>query len=212
MAQRVAAATEGILNRETPRQPACTVTKRTHFLQQEMPTNTHKKRGERTKKEESLFFRFLRALVSRQRSGNMRNYPPERHRCQTRSFTLREKRMDTSQPQVIDLAALATNAGTNKTAGAVWSLVSTDLNLNLLHFGNGDRVAAHINSEVDVIGLVIAGEGTIALDGRQERLQPGKFFFVPKGARRAIQSRSPDFAYLSCHRRRAGLMPTRASR
>ncbi len=118
--------------------------------------------------------------------------------------------MDTSQPQVIDLAALATDASTNETAGAVWSLVSAELNLNLLHFGDGDGVAPHINNEVDVIGLVIAGEGTLDLDGHQECLQPGRLFFVPKGARRAIQSRSPDFAYLSCHRRRAGLMPTRA--
>lgn len=120
--------------------------------------------------------------------------------------------MDTSLPQVIDLAALATDASTNKTAGAVWSLVSADLNLNLLHFEDGDGVAAHSNNEVDVIGLVIAGEGTLDLDGHQERLQPGHLFYIPKGARRAIQSRSPDFAYLSCHRRRAGLMPTRASR
>jgi quercetin dioxygenase-like cupin family protein len=120
--------------------------------------------------------------------------------------------MDTSQAQVIDLAALAAEARTSEAAGAVWSLVSADLNLNLLHFGAGDGVAAHINNEVDVIGLVIAGEGTLELDGRQERLRPGHLFFVPKGARRAITSRSQDFAYLSCHRRRAGLMPTRAQR
>ncbi len=120
--------------------------------------------------------------------------------------------MDTPSSQVIDLMAFATNAYTNETPGAIWSLVSTDLNLNLLHFGDGDGVAAHINNEVDIIGLVIAGEGTIELDGRQERLRPGRLFFVPKGARRAITSRSSDFMYLSCHRRRAGLMPTRAER
>lgn len=118
--------------------------------------------------------------------------------------------MDTLQAQVIDLAALAAHASANEASGAIWSLASTDLNLNVLHFGDGDGVASHINNEVDVIGLVIAGEGTIDLDGRQERLQPGLLFFVPKGARRAITSRSSDFAYLSCHRRRAGLMPTRA--
>ena len=118
--------------------------------------------------------------------------------------------METAAAQVIDLAALATAAGANKAAGAIWSLVSTDLNLNLLHFEEGDGVAAHINNEVDVIGLVIAGEGTLDLDGRQEHVQPGQLFFVPKGVRRAITARSSDFAYLSCHRRRAGLMPTRA--
>jgi quercetin dioxygenase-like cupin family protein len=119
--------------------------------------------------------------------------------------------METPQAQVIDLAAFAAAASASEAAGAVWSLASKDLNLNLLHFRSGDGVAAHINNEVDVIGLVIAGEGTLDLDGRQERLQPGRLFFVPSGARRAIISRSSDFSYLSCHRRRAGLMPTRAT-
>ncbi len=118
--------------------------------------------------------------------------------------------METAAAQVIDLAALAKAAGTDETAGAVWSLVSADLNLNLLHFGDGDGVAAHINTEVDVIGVVIAGEGTLELDGRQEHLMPGHLFFIPKGIRRAITARGSNFAYLSCHRRRAGLMPTRA--
>lgn len=114
--------------------------------------------------------------------------------------------------QVIDLAALATQASADDRAGAVWSLASIDLNLNLLHFAAGDGVEAHINREVDVIGLVIAGEGILELEDHQERLRPGLLFFIPKGAGRAIRSSSADFAYLSCHRRRAGLMPTRASR
>ncbi|HEU5368146.1 MAG TPA: cupin domain-containing protein [Ktedonobacterales bacterium] len=118
--------------------------------------------------------------------------------------------METTAAQVIDLAALANEAGANETAGAVWSLVSADLNLNLLHFEDGDGVAAHTNNEVDVIGLVIAGEGTLDLDSRQEHLRPGQLFFIPRGVQRAITARSSDFAYLSCHRRRAGLMPTRA--
>jgi quercetin dioxygenase-like cupin family protein len=118
--------------------------------------------------------------------------------------------MDTPQAQVHDLTAFAAAASASGTAGAVWSLVSTDLNLNLLHFSDDDGVAAHVNNEVDVIGLVITGEGTLDLDGQQERLQQGRLFFVPRGARRAIISRSSDFTYLSCHRRRAGLMPTRA--
>lgn len=116
--------------------------------------------------------------------------------------------MDTPQAQVLDLSTFAAA----ETTGAIWSLVSTDLNLNVLHFNAGDGVAAHINSEVDVIGFVIAGEGTLELDDRQERLQPGRLFFVPTGTRRTITSRSSDFTYLSCHRRRAGLLPTRAQR
>lgn len=120
--------------------------------------------------------------------------------------------MNPTQAQVIDLGALAAQASANGDVGAVWSLASADLNLNLLHFSAGDGVETHSNREVDVVGLVIAGEGILELDDRQERLRPGLLFFIPKGARRAIRSASADFAYLSCHRRRAGLMPTRASR
>ena len=120
--------------------------------------------------------------------------------------------MSPTQAQVIDLGVLAAQASAGDSAGAVWSLASADLNLNLLHFSAGDGVEAHSNREVDVIGLVIAGEGILELDDHQERLRPGLLFFIPKGARRAIRSASADFAYLSCHRRRAGLMPTRASR
>jgi mannose-6-phosphate isomerase-like protein (cupin superfamily) len=153
---------------------------------------------------------WARQQGSGQRGGNMRHYTW--HAIEANRLQLPRKHMETRQAQIIDLAAIATQASANETVGAIWSLVSTDLNLNVLHFGDGDGVAAHINNEVDVLGLVIAGEGVLDLDGRQERLQPGLLFFIPKGARRSITSRSSDFTYLSCHRRRAGLMPTRAER
>ena len=120
--------------------------------------------------------------------------------------------MNPTQAPVMDLAELASQASASGGAGAVWSLASADLILSLLHFSAGDGVEAHINHQVDVISLVIAGEGVLELDDRQERLRPGLLFFIPKGARRAIRSSSADFAYLSCYLRRAGLMPTRASR
>lgn len=121
--------------------------------------------------------------------------------------------MSQPAPQIHDLAALAA-ASTSATAatGPIWSLASADLNLNLLHFTSGDGVPDHINAEVDVVGLVIAGTGMVEIDGRAETLRPGCLFFMPKGARRAIRAGSDDFAYLTCHRRRAGLMPTRRSR
>ena len=120
--------------------------------------------------------------------------------------------MSQPAPQIHDLAALAA-ASTSATAvtGPIWSLASADLNLNLLRFTSGDGVPDHINAEVDVVGLVIAGTGTVEIDGRVEALRPGCLFFIPKGARRAIRATSDDFAYLTCHRRRAGLMPTRRS-
>jgi quercetin dioxygenase-like cupin family protein len=119
--------------------------------------------------------------------------------------------MDGQEPQVVDLAALAASVG-QADAGAIWSLGSADLNLNLVSFADGDGVESHVNSEVDVIGLVIRGDGVLEIDGRTERLKPGVLFFMPKGATRAIHAGAGELAYLTCHRRRAGLMPKRATR
>lgn len=117
--------------------------------------------------------------------------------------------IERGESRVVDLARTAAEAVAAGGVGAVWSLASADLNLNLLRFAAGDGVAAHVNAEVDVMGVVIAGEGVLELDGREERLVPGMLFFLPRGARRGLRALSDDFAYLSCHRRRAGLMPTR---
>lgn len=107
--------------------------------------------------------------------------------------------------EVVDLAALAARAGA---AGAVWGQQSADLAVNLVVFSIGDGVAAHINSEVDVLLVGITGEGAVEIDGARRLLRARQALLIPKGASRAIQSRSDPFAYLSCHRRRAGIWPT----
>jgi quercetin dioxygenase-like cupin family protein len=119
--------------------------------------------------------------------------------------------MESVQAQVADLAAVVGRAAAGGMAGAVWSLASADLNLNLVRFPRGDGVAAHVNDELDVAGVVLAGEGVLELEGREEPLRAGTLFFVPKGARRAIRATGAELAYLSFHRRRPGLMPARAA-
>jgi len=105
----------------------------------------------------------------------------------------------------IDLrSVLATNAG----QGAIWTLAGEELNVNLVVWGDGRGVDEHINSEVEVLLLGIEGEGTVTIDGEQTVLRGGQLMIIPKGSRRAIRATSERFAYLSCHRRRGGLMPT----
>lgn len=124
--------------------------------------------------------------------------------------------METTSARMVDLAALAADAARASRPGAVWSLGSADLNLNLIHLGPGQQVEAHVNAEVDVILVGVAGAGVVALgdgaDEREERLALGLLCVIPKGVRRAIRADGGDLAYLTCHRRRAGLMPTRAPR
>ncbi len=116
------------------------------------------------------------------------------------------------EAQILDLADIVTQARDAGIIGPAWSFASADLNVNLVRFQVGDGVAAHVNTEVDVLGIVVTGEGIVEIGEREERVRAGQLFFVPKGTRRATRAVSDDFAYLTCHRRRAGLMPGRAPR
>ena len=116
------------------------------------------------------------------------------------------------QPQTpaqrLDLAARQAEAEQQQRAGAIASLVGADLNVNLVRLLPDDYLEAHINTEVDVLLVGIAGAGTVELDGGDESLDAGSAIYVPKTARRAIRAGSQGVTYLTCHRRRGGLMPT----
>ena len=106
--------------------------------------------------------------------------------------------------QIVDLAALAQAA---KASGVIWARESEDLDVNLLVFAAGEGVSEHVNAEVDVLLVGIAGAGAVTIDGTSQHLTAGDTIVIPKGARRGIQSMSDRFVYLSCHRRRGGLWP-----
>jgi quercetin dioxygenase-like cupin family protein len=106
---------------------------------------------------------------------------------------------------IVDLAALATSG---PDAGPVWTHQTNDLNVNLVVFTAGNGVAEHVNAEVDVLVVGIAGQGRVDMDGRAHSLGAGQALVIPNGARRAIRAESARFAYLTCHRRRAALWPT----
>jgi mannose-6-phosphate isomerase-like protein (cupin superfamily) len=115
----------------------------------------------------------------------------------------------TVQTGLVDLGALARAANV---PGAAWTNQSDDLNANLLVFRSGEGVHAHVNAEVDVLLIGIAGEGIVEVDGVSNELRPGLALVIPKGARRGTRALSDHFAYVTCHRRRAGLWPSRKPR
>jgi quercetin dioxygenase-like cupin family protein len=103
----------------------------------------------------------------------------------------------------VDAAAFAAGS-----AEAVpWSTRSADLNVNLLNFQVGDGVAPHVNAEVDVLLVGVAGEGEVLAGAASYPLQAGRVVLIPKGLERSTRATSEHFAYLSCHRARRGLMP-----
>jgi len=108
----------------------------------------------------------------------------------------------------VDLAAITQAASA---PGAAWTHESEDLHVNLLVFASGEGVAEHVNDEVDVLVVSIAGTGAVTVDGTRHILSTGQALVIPKSARRSTTGMSAPFAYLTCHRRRAGLRPSRDS-
>lgn len=108
-------------------------------------------------------------------------------------------------PVIVDPDELLARAGHD---GPVWSFNSEQMNINLLRLSAGAGIDAHVNHEVDVFGVVVAGKGVLVLEDEEQHLHAGQAFLIPRGMRRAIRSAGGDFAYLSCHRRRKALMPS----
>jgi len=106
---------------------------------------------------------------------------------------------------LIDLAEALRQAGNN---GPIWSVNSEQLNINLLRLPTGDGVAAHANTGVDVVFVIFEGTVELTVDGENYALGPGRAVVVPRGATRALWCTAGPLVYLTCHRRRAGLMPS----
>lgn len=92
--------------------------------------------------------------------------------------------------------------------GAVWSLTSTDLNMNVVVISADTPIQRHLNREVDVVVIAVAGEGLVVVDEDEYRLRPQEVLVIPKGSWRSIRPANATFGYMTIHRRRAGLWPT----
>ena len=102
----------------------------------------------------------------------------------------------------VDLAALAAKGDGR---GVVWSLAGVrDLDSNLVRLPSGEAMPEHV-AEIDVLLLVVAGDGEIEVEGEPAPLRAGTLIFLPKGARRHIAAGKETLAYLTAHPRREGL-------
>jgi mannose-6-phosphate isomerase-like protein (cupin superfamily) len=126
-----------------------------------------------------------------------------------RADSSRSAELSAAPGPMVDLAALV---GAATAPGAIWTRQSEDLNVNLLSFASDEGVAEHVNDEVDVLLVGIAGAGAVTVDGERQILSAGHAMVIPKGARRSTHGVGAPFAYLTCHRRRGGLRPGRQPR
>jgi quercetin dioxygenase-like cupin family protein len=94
-------------------------------------------------------------------------------------------------------------AGTDR--GPVWGDATDDLNLTLLAWPEGEGVVEHVNSEFDVVVVVVGGAGEIVLDGIHHEIHSGQAIVIQRGTRRGLTAGPDGIRYLSVHRRRGGL-------
>ena len=113
--------------------------------------------------------------------------------------------MEQSLPAIADARVLLAAAEHD---GPIWSSSGEQLNVNLIRLSGGAAIDAHINAELDVTIVVVEGDGLLTLDGAERRVHAGDIVVIPRGVRRAIAGASGVFAYVTCHRRRAALMPS----
>lgn len=107
------------------------------------------------------------------------------------------------KPERVDLAAIDCTGP----SGAVWSLPHEgDLDANVVALQPGDAVAEHVNDDVDVLVVGVAGRGVVTVDGVGLTLDSRAIVHVPKGTARAIVPAGPDrLVYLTIHRARTPL-------
>jgi quercetin dioxygenase-like cupin family protein len=104
----------------------------------------------------------------------------------------------------VSLDKLVASAGDR--VGVIWTLErSGDLNANLVRFDAGGGVGEHVNEEVDVLFVGVAGSGSVRVSGEEHVLSAGALVFVPRGVRRSTSASTDGFAYLTVHRRRGPL-------
>jgi len=100
--------------------------------------------------------------------------------------------------EIVDLAALEGH-------GPAWGTASEELNATLLVWRAGEGQPEHVNDGRDVAVVVLAGSGTLSVDGTEHELTAATLAIVPRGAARSIVAGQDGLRCLTVHRRRGGL-------
>jgi mannose-6-phosphate isomerase-like protein (cupin superfamily) len=115
-----------------------------------------------------------------------------------RLAALRLPGADTARRGAATLADLCAPAG----RGVAWSARSDDLNANVVVWPAGMGVDGHVNSERDVLWVVLDGEGEVVVDGRAHRVRSGWGALVPAGCERSVRAGPAGLRYAAVHLRR----------
>ncbi len=109
------------------------------------------------------------------------------------------------RPRAATVAAVVVDLGAGEGRGPLWGTASADLNATLLSWPPGEGTPEHANAERDVLVVVLAGSGTLLLDGVEHGLAAPCAVLVEKGARRRLVAGPTGIRYLTVHLRRPAL-------
>jgi quercetin dioxygenase-like cupin family protein len=92
-------------------------------------------------------------------------------------------------------------------SGARWTLAEPgrQLDANLIHLPAGQRVDTHTEPDLDVVLIVIAGDGIVGSPDHEQVLADGNIVWLPRGSTRNVIAGKSGLSYLTIHRRRPGL-------
>jgi quercetin dioxygenase-like cupin family protein len=105
------------------------------------------------------------------------------------------------------LEAAGTPADGRERSGALWRLEEDErqLDANLIKLPPEHRVETHRETDVDVLLLVLDGDGTLHTEAGALELAPHALVWLPRGSQRAIVAGPRGLAYLTAHMKRAGM-------
>ncbi|MEV5878988.1 hypothetical protein AB0L75_33160 [Streptomyces sp. NPDC052101] len=93
--------------------------------------------------------------------------------------------------------------------GVLWKLTESgrQLDANVVRIAPGDRITAHTETQLDVMLLVVAGDGMLGKGpgDTPQRLTEGAVAWLPHGAPRSITAGAAGLTYVTVHRRRPGM-------
>ncbi|MFE2051090.1 hypothetical protein [Streptomyces sp. NPDC059459] len=110
-------------------------------------------------------------------------------------------------PRVLcDLADLLP-PGEDLSAGALWRLAEPgrQLDANVVRIPAAGRVDTHTEPDLDVLLLVLDGEGALVGSEGRRPLRAGALAWLPRGSTRAVHAGPHGMTYLTVHRRRPGM-------
>ncbi|MEW2556754.1 hypothetical protein AB0957_34175 [Streptomyces zhihengii] len=115
-----------------------------------------------------------------------------------------------AQPPVAGVLAAVTEllaAAPDDRGGALWRLapVARQLDANVIRVPPGERVAPHVEPDLDVLLCVLRGGGELTVAGTTDRLEAGRVAWLPRGTERSLVAGPDGLVHLTAHRRRPGL-------